>query len=56
MNWLLKTLFKSQLQEIRDSLAITLYQEMNCIETDESIIADSLYDAFYPFVSNEIEL
>ena len=53
MNWLLKTFFQSQLKEIRNSLCITLYQEMNL---DEDVICDDIYDAFYPFVTSEIDL
>jgi hypothetical protein len=53
MNWLLKTFFQSQLKEIRESLLITLYQETYL---DEDTICDDIYDAFYPFVTSEIDL
>jgi len=53
MNWLLKTFFQSQLKEIRDSLFITLYQETYL---DEDVICDDVFDAFYPFVTSEIDL
>jgi len=53
MNWLLKTFFQSQLKEIRESLLITLYQETYL---DEDTICDDVFDAFYPFVTSEIDL